>query len=243
MEHPKSHAGDPGEGGSRSGSGGSGGGVGGGGSPDVAQSLRENKTSVAPVVKRLEAGAVPASSTAGSTSTISNNSSSGHNRSGSRRTMSWRRHSQQLGGSNRMESRRRSSSSTAMDDEVGNGGGGGARRGRGSTQEFEARVPGTGGSGGGDLIPFGDLDDPEVVNHNYEDVREELELSGHNLTSVLNNPRETFMDSLYEAAFETEQHPPLEAVVVPTPSTREVTIQVNRQYSIQTAIVPCTQQA
>lgn len=115
-----------------------------------------------------------------------------------------------------------------MDDEVGSsGGGGGGRRRRGSTLEFEARVIGAGtGGGGADLVPVNDLDDPGIANHNYEDVREELELSGHNLTSVLNNPRETFMDSLYEAAFETEQHPPLEAVVLPAPPTREVTIQV-----------------
>lgn len=71
--------------------------------------------------------------------------------------------------------------------------------------------------------------DPGALANNYQDVREELELSGHNLTSVLNNPRETFMDSLYEAAFETtfetEPHPPLEMAGVP-PSLREVTFQV-----------------
>lgn len=47
----------------------------------------------------------------------------------------------------------------------------------------------------------------EELSLHFQDVRDELELSGHNLTSVLNNPRETFIDSLYEAAFEAE--PPL----------------------------------
>lgn len=62
----------------------------------------------------------------------------------------------------------------------------------------------------------------------FQDVREELELSGHNLTSVLNNPRETFMDSLYEAAFEAEPPlPDLEVVRANVPQgLREVTPQV-----------------
>lgn len=84
-------------------------------------------------------------------------------------------------------------------------------------------------------------DDAEDVNIGYQDVREELELSGHNLTSVLNNPRETFMDSLYEAAFETEQHPPLEVLVVPQ-GLREITIQVGRghvPYKQSTGITYC----
>lgn len=62
----------------------------------------------------------------------------------------------------------------------------------------------------------------------FQDVREELELSGHNLTSVLNNPRETFMDSLYEAAFEAEPPlPDLEVVRANVPQgMRQVTPQV-----------------
>lgn len=62
----------------------------------------------------------------------------------------------------------------------------------------------------------------------FQDVREELELSGHNLTSVLNNPRETFMDSLYEAAFEAEPPlPDLEVVRGNVPQgIREITPQV-----------------
>lgn len=73
--------------------------------------------------------------------------------------------------------------------------------------------------------------DPEALAISYQDVREELELSGHNLTSVLNNPRETFMDSLYEAAFETafEAEPPLEMAGVPH-GLREVTLQVRTDF-------------
>eukprot|EP00752_Nemacystus_decipiens_P001861 g1793.t1 len=67
----------------------------------------------------------------------------------------------------------------------------------------------------------------ELVMLHFQDVREELELSGHNLTSVLNNPRETFMDSLYEAAFEAEPPlPDLEVVRANVPQgMREVTPQ------------------
>lgn len=71
-------------------------------------------------------------------------------------------------------------------------------------------------------------EDDELVMLHFQDVREELELSGHNLTSVLNNPRETFMDSLYEAAFEAEPPlPDLEVVRANVPhGMREVTPQV-----------------
>ncbi|CAM9581727.1 unnamed protein product [Choristocarpus tenellus] len=61
-------------------------------------------------------------------------------------------------------------------------------------------------------------------NQDFHDLWEELEFSGHNLTSVLNNPRETFMDSLYEP-FEAEQHYPLMTVVEPPLGQREVTLQ------------------
>lgn len=68
----------------------------------------------------------------------------------------------------------------------------------------------------------------ELVMLHFQDVREELELSGHNLTSVLNNPRETFMDSLYEAAFEAEPPlPDLEVVRANVPhGMQEITPQV-----------------
>lgn len=70
----------------------------------------------------------------------------------------------------------------------------------------------------------------ELVLLHFQDVREELELSGHNLTSVLNNPRETFMDSLYDAAFDAEPPlPDLEVVRANVPQgIREVTPQVGR---------------
>ncbi|CAN0409062.1 unnamed protein product, partial [Discosporangium mesarthrocarpum] len=63
----------------------------------------------------------------------------------------------------------------------------------------------------------------------FQDVWEELEFSGHNLTSVLNNPRETFIDSLYEP-FEAEQHYPLTALVESPPGHVEVTLQVGRSF-------------
>lgn len=74
----------------------------------------------------------------------------------------------------------------------------------------------------------GEEEEEELAMLHFQDVREELELSGHNLTSVLNNPRETFMDSLYEAAFEAEPPlPDLEVVrAVVHPGMREVTPQV-----------------
>lgn len=85
----------------------------------------------------------------------------------------------------------------------------------------KALVLGAGSSGAAD-------GEDELVTLHFQDVREELELSGHNLTSVLNNPRETFMDSLYEAAFEAEPPlPDLEVVRANVPhGMREVTPQV-----------------
>lgn len=72
------------------------------------------------------------------------------------------------------------------------------------------------------------IEEEELALLHFQDVREELELSGHNLTSVLNNPRETFMDSLYEAAFEAEPPMPdldvLRAIV--PQGLREITPQV-----------------
>lgn len=74
----------------------------------------------------------------------------------------------------------------------------------------------------------GDSEGREEMLLHYQDVREELELSGHNLTSVMNNPRETFMDSLYEAAFEAEPPlPDLEVLRANAPhGLREITQQV-----------------
>lgn len=82
-------------------------------------------------------------------------------------------------------------------------------------------------TGGISTRPGDPTDDEEVLLH-YQDVREELELSGHNLTSVLNNPRETFMDSLYEAAFEAEAPlPDLDVMRANLPKElREVTREV-----------------
>lgn len=79
-------------------------------------------------------------------------------------------------------------------------------------------------TGGGQRDP---IEEEEALLH-FQDVREELELSGHNLTSVLNNPRETFMDSLYEAAFEAEPPlPDLEVLRANAPQgLREITPQV-----------------
>ncbi|CAB1117563.1 unnamed protein product [Ectocarpus sp. CCAP 1310/34] len=86
-----------------------------------------------------------------------------------------------------------------------------------------------GGSGTANISASaeGSGDERELAMLHFQDVREELELSGHNLTSVLNNPRETFMDSLYEAAFEAEPPlPDLEVVRANVPhGIREITPQ------------------
>lgn len=85
-----------------------------------------------------------------------------------------------------------------------------------------------GGLGSANISAEGSGDEGELAMLHFQDVREELELSGHNLTSVLNNPRETFMDSLYEAAFEAEPPlPDLEVVRANVPhGIREITPQV-----------------
>lgn len=83
-------------------------------------------------------------------------------------------------------------------------------------------------------------EEEELTLLHFQDVREELELSGHNLTSVLNNPRETFMDSLYEAAFEAEPPlPDLEVVRANVPhGLREITPQV-RENMLQCSYAYC----
>ena len=111
---------------------------------------------------------------------------------GLRRAMSWRRNFFQGSGASRHDARRRASS--LVED-----------------REYQRKTaPSPGGAAaktGGVYFRLGETTDDEESLLHYQDVREELELGGHNLTSVLNNPRETFMDSLYEAAFEAE--PPL----------------------------------
>lgn len=84
------------------------------------------------------------------------------------------------------------------------------------------------GAGSSATAAAADGGEDELVMLHFQDVREELELSGHNLTSVLNNPRETLMDSLYEAAFDAEPPlPDLEVVRANVPhGMREVTPQV-----------------
>jgi len=44
---------------------------------------------------------------------------------------------------------------------------------------------------------------------NFEDIRMELQATGHNLTSVLINPRETYLENFFDE-FATEQSAPLE---------------------------------
>ena len=120
-----------------------------------------------------------------------------------RRSMSWRRGSPTGGGIPR-DPRQRTGS--MVDDR--------------ELLRRKALVLGASGASGGE-------DELEMLH--FQAVREELELSGHNLTSVLNNPRETFMDSLYEAAFEAEPPLPDLDVVranVPHGMLREVTPQV-----------------
>lgn len=149
------------------------------------------------------------------------------------RTMSWRRHSSLAGlaAKNSMSHRRRASSSVVDDED---GASHDIRRQRADTGGFT-----TAGSSSWDAP----LPPPETMN--YEDVRDELEMSGHNLTSVLNNPRETFMDSLYEAAFETtafetEPHPAslldMANSVLPQ-GLREITAQVRLHVYIQSTVV------
>jgi len=91
-------------------------------------------------------------------------------------------------------------------------------------KELRRKAAMSGGSWGAERGGGGE----ELVMLHFQDVREELELSGHNLTSVLNNPRETFMDSLYDAAFDAEPPlPDLEVVRANVPQgIREVTPQV-----------------
>ncbi|KAG5175926.1 Vps54-like protein-domain-containing protein, partial [Tribonema minus] len=76
------------------------------------------------------------------------------------------------------------------------------------------------GSSTGTLTPNrwgpGPDGDGESVE-NFTDVREELDRIGHNLTSVLNNPRESVFDMLYEA-LDPEQAYAMETHVEGTPS-------------------------
>lgn len=132
--------------------------------------------------------AQPASTTMGRSAAVGRGGGGARRDTLGRTSMSWRRSSPLSGaavGKLRADSRRRTSSQT---DE----------------KERERVDKGTRRTGE-EEDPAGYTEE-ELLLH-FQDVRDELELSGHNLTSVLNNPRETFIDSLYEAAFEAE--PPL----------------------------------
>lgn len=256
MEHLKPHAGEEDEAGEEEKPHGGGrGGIDTNAQRFHAENNNTN-TSVARTARRpptpSSRAAVEASAPSGSGTMHSQNSS--NTRTNARRTMSWRRNLPQLGGGGGTTShrrgpsadvdnvfgvgRRRRGSTQEFDSRTpgASGGVGGGSTNAGSRQRSRRTKSASMGDrhvlsdGDGDGDGHGD-GHPEVravgiEDHDYQDVRDELEFSGHNLTSVLNNPRETFMDSLYEAAFETEHHPPLETVIMPTSAPREVTIQV-----------------
>lgn len=72
------------------------------------------------------------------------------------------------------------------------------------------------------ILGMADLGSPEADD--YEDIRAELRANGHNLTSVLVNPRETIFDHLFDE-FEADQAMPLETtqtVVLPEVDLRSV---------------------
>ncbi|CAM9093662.1 unnamed protein product, partial [Phaeothamnion confervicola] len=79
----------------------------------------------------------------------------------------------------------------------GPGGSGGGSGGSGRA------AGGSVGNGGGGQPSWGS-------EHEFVDVWEELDYIGHNLTSVLNNPREGWIDQLYEV-FDPEQNYPIES--------------------------------
>lgn len=72
------------------------------------------------------------------------------------------------------------------------------------------------------ILGMDNLGSPEADD--YEDIRAELRANGHNLTSVLVNPRETIFDHLFDE-FETDQAMPLETmqtVVLPEVDLKSV---------------------
>lgn len=178
--------------------------------PAVAPSAARSQGEADSLVEQ-ELSSGPSAAAAASPSAASGGASVGM--PGVRRPMSWRRGSLPTGAS-RADPRRRASS---LADEME-----ALRR----KTAHGAPTGGTWGTPQGDRIA--EAEEEELTLLHFQDVREELELSGHNLTSVLNNPRETFMDSLYEAAFEAELPlPDLEVVRANVPhGLREVTPQV-----------------
>jgi hypothetical protein len=58
------------------------------------------------------------------------------------------------------------------------------------------------------LMTAEDLDDESLERENYSDLRIELSALGHNLTSVLMNPRETLIDTFLDE-FEAGQSEPI----------------------------------
>jgi hypothetical protein len=62
-------------------------------------------------------------------------------------------------------------------------------------------------------------EDEEILDaDNFQDIRMELAATGHNLTSVLINPRETYLENFFDE-FAAEQSAPLE-YASPLGSTR-----------------------
>lgn len=180
-------------------------------------------------------------------SSFTNNKAGASSVMGLRRATSWRRNQSQGDSKPRTESRRRTYSSSIAEERgllgspqgaglgvVGAGGGASRaemlhRRGSGTITKSTNNIHNNNVDSSNSTTSVNDspMEKEEMLMH-YQDVREELEVSGHNLTSVLNNPRETFMDSLYEAAFEAEPPAPdLEIVRANAPQgLRDVTPQV-----------------
>ena len=178
----------------------------------AASAARSQEEAEPPVEQELSSGPSAAAAASSATSAAATGTAAA-SMPGFRRPMSWRRGSLPTGAS-RADPRRRASS-LADDMEA--------------LRRKAAHGAPTGVVGGvqrSDRIA--EAEEEELTLLHFQDVREELELSGHNLTSVLNNPRETFMDSLYEAAFEAELPlPDLEVVRANVPQgLREITPQV-----------------
>lgn len=182
--------------------------------PAVAPSAARSQEEAEPFVEQeLSTGPSAAAAAAASSASAAATGGASAAMPGVRRPMSWRRGSLPTGASRADPRRRASSLAEEME----------------ALRRKAAHGSPTGGAWGtqqGDRIA--EAEEEELTLLHFQDVREELELSGHNLTSVLNNPRETFMDSLYEAAFEAELPlPDLEVVRANVPhGLREITPQV-----------------
>lgn len=180
--------------------------------PAVAPSAARSQEEAEPLVEQ-ELSSGPSAAAAAASSSAATTGGASAAMPGVRRPMSWRRGSLPTGASRADPRRRASSLAEEME----------------ALRRKAAHGSPTGGARGtqqGDRIA--EAEEEELTLLHFQDVREELELSGHNLTSVLNNPRETFMDSLYEAAFEAELPlPDLEVVRANVPhGLREITPQV-----------------